>query len=817
MANQSSSQSSDKSDQSSSQSSNQTSNQSGKNNSKSNSRSRPQRKGRRPNIPTSPQAVKARVIRLSFANIAILIGGVFALLFLFNSAAQPTLGDEVSIDRFLGNLGDNNYERVEIRNDGNAVGYGKSFAVTELGEGEDTNLEEELGGDSFTGGDELELKSYSDLIAEFEEPESFAEIVEDLRSGLNLNQAQIGQIIVAEDSVIVDWSGNTRRDWVIANTGEEEFRAELREANLDADALNVPVVYLRRAARVVELNTLEQATTNGRFTAAWEYAGRIYAQVESTQLEQTYVNYGTFKFDDFPKFLQDEGFSLASENVEFTVQPINQIDFITIINLIFIAMLGVLAFMLLRSMNGAGGGGLMRFGQSKARMFFGKKMNINFDDVAGVDEAKEELREVVDFLKHPKKYMKMGAKIPRGILMIGEPGTGKTLMARAIAGEAGVPFFHTSGSEFEEMLVGAGASRVRDLFDKAKKAAPALIFIDEIDAVGRKRGTTVQSSSTEQTLNQILVEMDGFENRDNVIVIAATNRPDVLDPALLRPGRFDRKVVLDQPDIEGRKAILMIHAEGKPLAEEVDFEKVAKRTVGFSGADLANMLNEAAIIVAKENRKEINMADIEEAATKVQTGPIRKRKRSDEELKMTAYHEAAHAIVMKLTPQSDPVHRITILSRGMALGYTMPLPQSDELQMTKTKMESKIRSLLAGFISEEMVFQEVTTGASNDIEKATNIARKMVKRFGMSKELGLVKYGRSETDSWSQEQNDYSEATAEMIDKEVRKIIQQGYEEAKKLLEENREVLDKIAADLLEREVIEADEFQGYFAADQEK
>ncbi|MFW5703178.1 MAG: ATP-dependent zinc metalloprotease FtsH, partial [Candidatus Dojkabacteria bacterium] len=410
------------------------------------------------------------------------------------------------------------------------------------------------------------------------------------------------------------------------------------------------------------------------------------------------------------------------------------------------------------------------------------------------------------------------AKIPRGALMVGEPGTGKTLMAKAVAGEAGVPFFHTSGSEFEEMLVGAGASRVRDLFEKAKKAAPALIFIDEIDAVGRKRGTTIQSSSTEQTLNQILVEMDGFESNDNVIVIAATNRPDVLDPALLRPGRFDRKVVLDQPDIEGRKSILSIHAKNKPLAKEVDLEKVAKRTVGFSGADLENMLNEAAIIVAKENRKEITTDDLEEAATKVQTGPIRRRKRSVKELRMTAYHEAAHAIVMKLTPESDPVHRITILSRGMALGYTMPLPQSDQLQMTKTKMESKIRSLLAGWTAEQMVFGDVTTGASNDIERATAIAKNMVKKFGMSEKLGLVRYGLgSEEESMGYgygNDKGYSESTAGLIDEEIRRIVQEAHKDTQKILEENRDKLDELSEMLLQDEVVEGEQFEAIFGQD---
>jgi len=395
--------------------------------------------------------------------------------------------------------------------------------------------------------------------------------------------------------------------------------------------------------------------------------------------------------------------------------------------------------------------------------------------------------------------------------MVGAPGTGKTLLARAIAGEAGVPFFHTSGSEFEEMLVGAGASRVRDLFDKAKKAAPALIFIDEIDAVARKRGTTIQSGTTEQTLNQILVEMDGFEKNTNVIVIAATNRPDVLDPAILRPGRFDRRIVLDLPDIQGRKEIIAIHAKNKPLSKDVSMDTLAKRTVGFSGADIENMLNEAAIIAAKDNRKEITPFDMEEAATKVQVGPQRKRNRTEKELKMTAYHEAAHALVMSLVPESDPVHRVTIVSRGMALGYTMPLPETDQLQMSKTQMLSKIKSLLAGHASEEMFFNDVTSGAANDIEKATNIAKRMVMQFGMSKKLGLVKYGDEEEPylGYSYGQNkDYSEETAKIIDEEVRKLIGECFEVTKDLIKSNKEKLEKIVKVLLEKETIDAVEFK---------
>jgi cell division protease FtsH len=727
-----------------------------------------------------------------------------ALMVLVNASLQPSLGDQVTADEFLGNLKGNRYSRVEIRNDGNAVAFGKYVNLVQFQDSPALDLPQGSGTQVKTA-EGMEEKELNDVVNLFKAPASLQEALENLRDSFSGNRVR--EIYILEDQLLIDWENKDSKDWLITGVDEDGVVATFNANGLDFATLPVKISYLRSAGSMEQVGDFETALKNNNYANVWVLNGKLYARVAASAQVQNYVNFGTGT-PDFTKFLQEEGINLASRTVTFNFLPINQVDYVMIINLVFIAMLGVLGFMLLRSING-GNNGLMKFGQSKARMFFGQKMEIDFGDVAGVDEAKEELKEVVDFLKNPTKYQKLGAKIPRGILMVGEPGTGKTLLARAVAGEAEVPFFHTSGSEFEEMLVGAGASRVRDLFDKAKKASPALIFIDEIDAVGRKRGTTIQSSSTEQTLNQILVEMDGFEPRDNIIVIAATNRPDVLDPALLRPGRFDRKVVLDAPDIEGRKAILEIHAANKPLAAEVDLLKVAKRTVGFSGADLANMLNEAAIIVAKQDRSEITMHDIEEAATKVQSGPIRKRKRTEEELKMTAYHEAAHAVVMKFTPQSDPVHRITILSRGMALGYTMPLPETDQLQMTKTKMESKIRSLLAGWAAEEMVFGDVTTGASNDIDRATSIANKMVKQFGMSKQLGLVKYGSEEEPhlGWGQPDKGYSESTAEMIDDEVRRIIREAYDEAKAILNKQRKLLDKISEVLLAKEVLERDEF----------
>ena len=774
--------------------------------------SKPKRSVRSDSQGGSKKIVKPKVLNLTFNNILFMGLLIFGVLLAFNFVNRPSLGREVKVDEFLSNLRDNRYSSVDIRNDGNSVGIGKYIEVVGVVEDEDYKS---LAGEKvkFNDTDSYEEKEIKDLVNIFKTSGSPLDLVKSLRGATEISK--IRGIYVLENSILVDRVEQDGKNWLIPDVSEREFVSAFDSENIDIVELSVDVHFLRSAGTSISSSEFIDRLGSNRYENVWNLSGRYYAQVSKDNRVRNYVNFGTATAD-FTKFLQEEGFSLNSQSVEFRVLPISRIDIATIVNLVLIGGLLFVGFMLIRSFNGANGG-LMKFGQSKARVFFGQKTKINFDDVAGVDEAKEQLKEVVDFLRNPKKYQRIGAKIPRGVLMVGEPGTGKTLMARAVAGEAGVPFFHTSGSEFEEMLVGAGASRVRDLFDKAKKASPSLIFIDEIDAVGRKRGTTIQSSSTEQTLNQILVEMDGFEERDNVIVIAATNRPDVLDPALLRPGRFDRKVVLDQPDIDGRKAILKIHAANKPLAKEVDLEVVAKRTIGFSGADLENMLNEAAIIVAKEGRNEIDMKDIEEAATKVQTGPVRKRNRTEQELKMTAYHEAGHALVMRLTPESDPVHRITILSRGMALGYVMPLPATDQLQMTKTKMESKIKSLLAGYASEELVFGDVTTGASNDIEKATSIARNMVKKFGMSKKLGLVRYGLQEDDhlmgyGYSGDKS-YSESSADMIDNEVRAIIESAYKETTEILKKHKDLHKKIAETLLEKEVLEGDEFEELFTA----
>ena len=461
----------------------------------------------------------------------------------------------------------------------------------------------------------------------------------------------------------------------------------------------------------------------------------------------------------------------------------------------------------------------MSFGKSRARMFLGNKTVVTFNDVAGVDEAKMELQEVVEFLKYPEKFNSLGARIPRGVLLVGPPGTGKTLMARAVAGEAGVPFFSISGSEFVEMFVGVGASRVRDLFDQAKRNSPCIVFVDEIDAVGRQRGAGLGGShdEREQTLNQILVEMDGFDTNTNVIVVAATNRPDVLDPALLRPGRFDRQVILDRPDMRGRTEILKVHTKGKPLDKGVEVEGVARQSPGFSGADLANLVNEAAILAARRNKKVIGMSEFQEALERIVAGPERKsRVISDAEKAIIAYHEGGHAVVQRILPKCDPVSKVTIISRGMALGYTMALPQEDRYLQSKTEFEDKIAGLLAGNVAERLIFGDTTTGASNDIEKATDHARLMVTEFGMSDKLGPLSFGKRDEMIFlgrsMGEQRDYSDEVARTIDEEVRVIIDKAYERATEVLTKHRDKLIALAEKLVAEETVDAEGFEALFS-----
>ncbi|HSB65511.1 MAG TPA: ATP-dependent zinc metalloprotease FtsH [Anaerolineales bacterium] len=460
----------------------------------------------------------------------------------------------------------------------------------------------------------------------------------------------------------------------------------------------------------------------------------------------------------------------------------------------------------------------MSFGKSRARMFTGDQPSVTFNDVAGVEEAKEELQEVVEFLREPEKFISLGARIPKGVLLVGPPGTGKTLLAKAVSGEAGVPFFSISGSEFVEMFVGVGASRVRDLFDQAKRHSPCIVFVDEIDAVGRQRGAGLGGShdEREQTLNQMLVEMDGFDTDTNVIIMAATNRPDILDPALLRPGRFDRRVVLDRPEMRGREAILKVHVKGKPLAPNADLGVLARSTPGFVGADLENLVNEGAILAARRNKKAIEQDDLEEAIERVIAGPERKsRLISEEEKRIVAYHEAGHAVVMNAVPESDPVHKVSITARGMAGGYTLALPEEDRTLMGRKKLVAEMVGLMGGRAAEEIVFNDITSGASNDLERVTKMARAMVTRLGMSSDLGPMVYGQKEELIFLgreiSEQRDYSEAVAEQIDKEVRILVNDAYVRAKSILVQYRDALDRIAHKLLEVETLSREEFEQLF------
>ena len=512
--------------------------------------------------------------------------------------------------------------------------------------------------------------------------------------------------------------------------------------------------------------------------------------------------------------LERAGIDLLSANIQIVVKGSSGLgNFIGLfINFLPLIFFGAVLFFMMRQAQG-NTNQTFSFGRSRARMLVGNSPPVSFADVAGVEEAKEELQEVVEFLKFPEKFMTLGAKIPKGVLLVGPPGTGKTLMARAVAGEAGVPFFSISGSEFVEMFVGVGASRVRDLFDQAKRNAPCIIFVDEIDAVGRHRGAGLGGGhdEREQTLNQILVEMDGFDTTTNVIVIAATNRPDILDPALLRPGRFDRRVTLDNPDIKGRAAILDVHAKGKPLAENVDMDRVARQTVGFSGADLANLVNESAILAARRNKSIIGPEEFAESIDRVIAGPERKsRVISQKEKELTAYHEAGHALVGHLLPHADPVSKISIVARGQMGGYTRFVPKEDRSLITKRQLEARLAYALGGRAAEEIIFDETTTGASNDLEQATNIARTMVTRFGMSEKLGPRTFGKREELVFLgreiSEQRDYSDQVAETIDSEVYNLIDTANRNARDIIVEHRAKLTKLAKYLIDHETVEEDE-----------
>jgi cell division protease FtsH len=511
---------------------------------------------------------------------------------------------------------------------------------------------------------------------------------------------------------------------------------------------------------------------------------------------------------------------LSPARIEWEVQQPS--DWSMVVSLISYALpvivIAVLILLMFRQAQGTNNQAIA-FGKSRARMFTGDQPTVTFEDVAGVEEAKEELQEVVEFLKEPEKFIALGARIPKGVLLIGAPGTGKTLLAKAVSGEAGVPFFSISGSEFVEMFVGVGASRVRDLFEQAKRHSPCIVFVDEIDAVGRQRGAGLGGShdEREQTLNQMLVEMDGFDTDTNVIVMAATNRPDVLDPALLRPGRFDRRVILDRPDMRGREAILKVHIKGKPIEPEADLTTIAKATPGFVGADLENIVNEAAILAARRNKHSIGTPEFQEAIERVIAGPERKsRIISDEEKRIVAYHEAGHAIVLHVLPEADPVQKVSIIARGMMGGFTMALPEEDRTLLSRNKLKADMAGLLGGRAAEDLVFNDITSGASNDLERVTKLARTMVTRLGMSEGMGPMVYGQKQELIFLgreiSEQRDYSERVAEEIDDEVRRLVSKSYDQALGILKEFRSHLDAIAQRLIDVETIDKAEFDAFFA-----
>ncbi|BEU87222.1 ATP-dependent zinc metalloprotease FtsH [Selenomonas sp. TAMA-11512] len=517
-----------------------------------------------------------------------------------------------------------------------------------------------------------------------------------------------------------------------------------------------------------------------------------------------------YQDDALLKNLQEKGVEITAE------RPAESPWWVSMFSSILPILLLVGVWFFIMQQTQGGGGRVMSFGKSRARMTVSDKIKVTFQDVAGADEAKQELEEVVEFLKEPKKFNDLGARIPKGVLLFGPPGTGKTLLARAVAGEAGVPFFTISGSDFVEMFVGVGASRVRDLFEQAKKNAPCIVFIDEIDAVGRQRGAGVGGGhdEREQTLNQLLVEMDGFAANEGIIIMAATNRPDILDPALLRPGRFDRQVVVDKPDVKGRCAILKVHAKGKPIAEGADLDILARRTPGFTGADLSNLINEAALLTARRNKKKIGMEELEESIERVMAGPERKSKViNDREKRLTAYHEGGHTIVGMLLEHADPVHKVTIIPRGRAGGYTLMLPKEDRSYATRSELMDRIKVAMGGRVAEEIVLGEISTGASNDIQQASRIVRGMITQYGMSDLLGPIAYGEGQEHQvflgrdFSQQRN-YSEDVAAEIDKEVRRIIDEAYEACRTIINEHRHELDLIAEALIERETLDAKELE---------
>lgn len=733
---------------------------------------------------------------------------IFLTVGMLNS--QQNISRNIQLNELLGGLKNDRFSEIVIQNDGGIVAKEKSVIITD----EATTINKDQNNSIKVSGTDsnnsLQSVSIEEFVAQMRPPS----LLDQIRSLIRNDGSSMQKIVIGENFVIGLMS-NTNKDVIIKDISFSDFKRKLADNGVELDQQAIPILKLEYSAQILPADSLEKRIEQKKISNVVKIDSLVIAVLRDSEINQYKLDW-TPSIYTFTDVLVQSGFDLTKSNFEIVTENVAPgVTLDSILTILTIAGFVFLGFVIFRSAQ-ASGMGIMQFGQSKAKMFFGKKTDTSFKDVAGIDEAREELNEIVDFLRNPNKYRKMGARIPKGILMFGPPGTGKTLLARAIAGEAGVPFFHTSGSEFEEMLVGAGASRVRDLFAKAKKAAPSLIFIDEIDAVARKRGTRIQSGSTEQTLNQILVEMDGFEKNINVIVIAATNRPDVLDPAILRPGRFDRQVRIEAPDKDGRVEILQIHSKNKPLAADVDLEKIAKRTVGFTGADLENIMNEAAIIAAKDDRKEITTLDIDDAVSKVVLGPAKKsRKRTEDELKLVAYHEAGHALVAKFTEKAVPVDKISIVSRGNSGGVTMFLPEKDENIVSMKRLIANIRVSLGGRAAEEIELGDISTGASNDIEQATRTVKAMIQKYGMSKDLGLVQYGQSLDSEYIGyhygDSKDYSEKTAEMIDAEVREIVAKEYENAKDILKKNKSMLDKLANLLLEKEVLEKDEFEALF------
>ncbi len=728
----------------------------------------------------------------------------------FSLLNRESFLEETSIDVVVKGLKDNKYSQILIQDDGRVVVNEKAYAILTSSSDVDVNSEPKDYKVLSTKSDNFEVVTLDAFIETIKTEDPFTR----LKYFFNRSTSVVEEIIVGNNYVI-GLRPEPQKSLLVKNISESDFLKKLDDKNLNLHDFQIELKKLRVFGVNNDQNSFNDKRKSNQFNRIFVIDNLYIAELKPELVNQAFIDWSPSIYS-FSDILQKEGISLASEN--FEILSANIPSGITFTDIMFGIMLIALIVAIVIIWRGAqsSGMGIMQFGQSKAKVFFGQKPDTTFDDVAGIDEARDELSEIVEFLRDPNKYRKLGARIPKGVLLVGPPGTGKTLLARAIAGEAKVPFFHTSGSEFEEMLVGAGASRVRDLFLKAKKAAPALIFIDEIDAVARKRGTKIQTGATEQTLNQILVEMDGFEKNVNVIVLAATNRPDVLDPAILRPGRFDRQVRIEYPDMDGRKKILEIHGKNKPFAEDVDLGKIAKRTVGFTGADLENILNEAAIIAANQGKDKIFNHDIEEAVSKVVLGPAKKsRKRTEKELKLVAYHEAGHAVVAKYTPNSTPVDRISIVSRGNSGGVTMFLPENDEFIISKNKLIADITVSLGGRAAEEVALEDISTGASNDIEKATAVARRMIQKFGMSKNLGLVQYGDFEENEYLGyaygASKEYSEKTAEQIDDEVREIVAKGYEAAKKILRDNKDKLEAVANALLEKEVMGKEEFEALF------